>query len=603
MPHIGLCMIVRNEAPVIERCLRSVAAFVDHWTIVDTGSTDGTQDLVRALLADVPGTLVERPWVDFGHNRTEALELARPHADYTFLIDADETFLPPAGFDWPELGADAYHLRYEVRGIGSWRRRLIANRLPWTFDGIVYEQLAELGERTVERLAGPAVREGLDGVRHRGVDPRERYRLDAGLLAESLATEPGHPTRQFMLAQCLRAAGEGAEALRAFRTRVELGGAAEETAQALLAIARLLEGHADPDVVVGAYMRAWESQAVRAEALTDAARFCRAKGRYDMARLFARQAADLPRPEGSTWVEEATYAWGALDELATCSYLAGDYAGAADAGRRLLASPHLPEAEQPRIAENLRCALAELGEPAPRAPLNADPLAELLRPGRRTAIVEVDALSAAPVRSYGELLSRGLCTVVGFVADAERMDALRNDAGPSETYLPYGHAFGAVPALSSVHLLRIAAPGLESAILRGAQRAAAQAVAVHTNVSLASLYDPANSALDVELRSTGFLPFVLEPARERALRPTMTAGVGRRASRLAEDEIVYLRDPARCTAEQLKHLALLAHHLYGAHDLALACVETAAALGAIDADAPERYRAQLGLSSTVLCGV
>ena len=44
---LGLCMIVRNEAPVIGRCLDSERPEIDGWLIVDTGSNDGTQDLVR----------------------------------------------------------------------------------------------------------------------------------------------------------------------------------------------------------------------------------------------------------------------------------------------------------------------------------------------------------------------------------------------------------------------------------------------------------------------------------------------------------------------------------------------------------------------------
>ena len=46
--------------------------------------------MTRAALADVPGTLVNRPWVDFAANRSEALELARPHGHYALIIDADD---------------------------------------------------------------------------------------------------------------------------------------------------------------------------------------------------------------------------------------------------------------------------------------------------------------------------------------------------------------------------------------------------------------------------------------------------------------------------------------------------------------------------------
>ena len=58
---VCLNMIVKNEAPVIARCLASVRPFIDYWVIVDTGSTDCTQDAIRTAMADLPGELHERP--------------------------------------------------------------------------------------------------------------------------------------------------------------------------------------------------------------------------------------------------------------------------------------------------------------------------------------------------------------------------------------------------------------------------------------------------------------------------------------------------------------------------------------------------------------
>ena len=49
-------MIVRNEAPVIRRCLASVLPIIDYWAIVDTGSTDGTQGLITEYLEGVPAS-------------------------------------------------------------------------------------------------------------------------------------------------------------------------------------------------------------------------------------------------------------------------------------------------------------------------------------------------------------------------------------------------------------------------------------------------------------------------------------------------------------------------------------------------------------------
>ena len=66
-------MIVKNESEVIKRCLDSVIPVIDYWVIIDTGSNDGTQDIIKNHLKDIPGELHERPWKNFGENRTEAL--------------------------------------------------------------------------------------------------------------------------------------------------------------------------------------------------------------------------------------------------------------------------------------------------------------------------------------------------------------------------------------------------------------------------------------------------------------------------------------------------------------------------------------------------
>ena len=46
---VSLCpnMIVKNESHVILRLLNSVAPIIDYWVIADTGSTDGTQEIIK----------------------------------------------------------------------------------------------------------------------------------------------------------------------------------------------------------------------------------------------------------------------------------------------------------------------------------------------------------------------------------------------------------------------------------------------------------------------------------------------------------------------------------------------------------------------------
>src|ERR1700722_12923400 len=112
-PHKTIClnMIVKDEKDVITRCLSSTLPVIDYWVIVDTGSTDGTQKIIKDYMKEkgVPGDLYERPWVNFEHNRNEAIELARDKADYLFFIDADEFMKYDDDFKLPALDKDFYY--------------------------------------------------------------------------------------------------------------------------------------------------------------------------------------------------------------------------------------------------------------------------------------------------------------------------------------------------------------------------------------------------------------------------------------------------------------------------------------------------------------
>jgi hypothetical protein len=67
---------VKNKAHVIRHCLHSVLSLINHWEISDTGSTDGTQDIIQSHVAAALGMLYQRPWQDFEYNRSESLELS-----------------------------------------------------------------------------------------------------------------------------------------------------------------------------------------------------------------------------------------------------------------------------------------------------------------------------------------------------------------------------------------------------------------------------------------------------------------------------------------------------------------------------------------------
>jgi hypothetical protein len=63
-------------------------------------------------------------------------------------------------------------------------------------------------------------------------------------------------------------------------------------------------------------------------------------------------------------------------------------------------------------------------------------------------------------------------------------------------------------------------------------------------------------------------------------------------NQVLEADVVYVRDfmqPDSMSAEQLKHLALIAHHCYQSYDLAAKCIHDLALRGAVAGDSLDRY--------------
>ncbi|MGN6475473.1 MAG: tetratricopeptide repeat-containing glycosyltransferase [Mycobacteriales bacterium] len=358
---VGLCMIVKNEAHVIERCLASVRPLIDAWTIVDTGSTDGTQEVIRNVMADVPGELHEAPWRDFGFNRSQALELARDRADYSLVIDADAELDVPNGWRWPELTADLYMLRHQLGETGWWRESLVATRLPWRFVGVLHEYLECPNPFTRDRIDGPRMVHHPDGARSQGVTAIEKYALDAAVLEEALVHEPDNARYQFYLGRSYSDSQQWDKALQALSRRLTMGGFEEEIFDALQLIASIhADREADPDTVIAAYLKAYENRPTRAEPLCSLARYLRQHDRFELARLFAARAAEIPQPDDVLFVDASVYLWRSDDELAVASYWTGHYAECAALCRELLESGDLPESERDRVLENLRFAESKL---------------------------------------------------------------------------------------------------------------------------------------------------------------------------------------------------------------------------------------------------
>lgn len=86
---ISLCTFVKNERDCLPHMLSSIEDYVSEIIVVDTGSTDGTQDCARCFTDQV----YEIGFTDFGKIRTITAHLASQ--PWVLMLDADETISRP----------------------------------------------------------------------------------------------------------------------------------------------------------------------------------------------------------------------------------------------------------------------------------------------------------------------------------------------------------------------------------------------------------------------------------------------------------------------------------------------------------------------------
>ena len=371
MPHICLTMIVKNEARNILRCLNAARAAIDSLSICDTGSSDNTMALIQgwASAQGLPLALHQQPFVDFGHNRTLALELAQqsfPQADYCLLLDADMLLQVQTDWDKSALQAAHYLLLQRNAHIEYWNTRLVSARLPWRCVGVTHEYWESPALRLEDRQQLQSL--WIDD-REDGGHKAHKFQRDLALLENALQNPQLDAALRcryvFYLAQTHRDLQQHAQALHYYRERAAAGGWEEERWYALFQQAVVLEriaaaAQADNSEVPAAFLAAWQARPSRIEPLVELARYYRQRQQYHLAFIYAQHAASLPMTGDILFVDAAAYQWRALDELSIAAAWAlrdsTDGQPYADAGvqamRKLLQEKRYPAHEAARIAAN-----------------------------------------------------------------------------------------------------------------------------------------------------------------------------------------------------------------------------------------------------------
>jgi len=208
-------MIVKDEASNIQKVLEAAKPFIDSWTIIDTGSTDDTRDIVMKTLDGVPGMLTEEPFVDFATTRNRVMELNRlmqsyypsgiENAEFQLMLSGDEYLKDGAALrEYLETqrttATDCHLLRLAIDEVSFFTPRVFRTGCQWRYEGIVHE--VPYNRADANAAIGSVPRASIE---HVVSDPEKRFSSiwenHIPLLEAKLEEEPNDERTLIFLAQ------------------------------------------------------------------------------------------------------------------------------------------------------------------------------------------------------------------------------------------------------------------------------------------------------------------------------------------------------------------------------------------------------------------
>jgi len=253
--------MVRDESPVVCRALNSVRNLINVLFLCDTGSTDGTPEIVKDWCTKerIEGQFLHHPWRNFGYNRSwlwkQAYEHPNPQisqATYYIFMDADEVWITEPSNLQSDItrpqAADLIKYLDSQSEIDMFDTLTYEGRLQYNITKIcrnnqLYQWILPVHEyiegtrsnrrQSINTLFLYARKEG-----HSSRNP-SRYQQDLQMLLEYITHNPDEPRPVFYLAQTYETLNQSSEALNWYRKRVDLSGYYQEKYIAALKVGRL----------------------------------------------------------------------------------------------------------------------------------------------------------------------------------------------------------------------------------------------------------------------------------------------------------------------------------------------------------------------------
>ncbi len=202
---INLCIMVKNGGPQFEQMLIDNLHVIDKWTILDTGSTDETIDIIkRVLVGKKNGQLYQEPFINFRDSRNRLLDLAGKDCKYTLMLDDTYVIKNDLRKFLNEVRSDQYSNSFTLF-IHSDDTKYGSNRIVKTDSNLRYiHKIHEV--ITDKNNINIVIPEHVAYIKDKRFDymekrTMERKQLDLKLLYEEMEEDPNDPRTYYYLAQ------------------------------------------------------------------------------------------------------------------------------------------------------------------------------------------------------------------------------------------------------------------------------------------------------------------------------------------------------------------------------------------------------------------
>lgn len=326
--------MIKNERNRIKITLSSVMNVVDGVIIYDTGSTDGTIEIVKEFTQkhNIPLHLLHGDFIDFSTSRNKLLEFVDSlDYKYSLLLDCndeykceDKTFCLKTYLKDTDKTAFEIKQKWFIGGtddIEYYNIKLIRNKQGFHFKGVVHEYIVISEQVKIERLVNVSIYQ--DRVQDNDGKSCKRWNNDVILLKKELQANPTDPRNQFYLAQTYECLKQSKKAMNAFKVRaLNMGGFHEER---FISLMKWADYETKNDNKIVLYLKAFEV-IERAEPLVAIAKIYRIKQQFKLAFIFAKAACDLPYPTKCLlWINKKVYSHDRWQELGIVSFYVDEF--------------------------------------------------------------------------------------------------------------------------------------------------------------------------------------------------------------------------------------------------------------------------------------